>query len=43
MTIKELLEHKWLINKAKSDLVERRKTNNGGADFQLYTTTETKK
>jgi hypothetical protein len=41
MTIKEVLEHKWLINKASSKVMEKRKSINlgGGSNFQIYTTT----
>jgi hypothetical protein len=42
MTIKEVLEHKWLINKASSSKVmEKRKSINlgGGSTFQVYTNT----
>lgn len=41
MSIKEVLEHKWLVNKAQSRVIEKRKSTKiegGGANFQLYTT-----
>jgi len=45
MIIKEVLEHKWLVNKTQSRVIEKRKSmkNEGGSTFQIYTTTETEK
>lgn len=44
MTIKEVLEHKWLVNKAPSKVMEKRKstTLEGGSAFQIYTTVDEK-
>jgi len=41
MTIKEVLEHKWIMNKAPSRVIEKRKSSKalGGSNFSIYTTT----
>ena len=41
MTIKELLEHKWIKMYDSNKYTERRKSNgNGGKDFELYSSTK---
>jgi len=41
MNIKEVLEHKWVVSKAPSRVVEKRKSTkvDGGSNFSVYTTT----
>ena len=41
MTIKEVLEHKWVVSKAPSRVVEKRKSTkiDGASSFSSYTTT----